>query len=361
MFKKNLFSFASVLSIIALIFGTTLFQINIAFAAALSSLSDTQSSLKVNTLSDHTIQFVTPTGVSSGGEITITFPAGYTMGSFSVNNIDIATSTSGTCSSFGDALVSGTQSGLTWGVAQAGQVITLTAGSAGVPANRCIQVEIGSNATFGATGVTQITNPATPGTYTIDLGGNFGDTGYINTAIITDDTVAMTGIVQQSLTFTVSTTTIYFGTLGAGAAKYASSTNASGDTTETIAHTVAVATNAASGFSLTVRGQTLTSQQNSSNTINAIGATAASSTPGTEQFALRATESGGSNVTVDDTFRFATSYGYDGTATTSTLLATGSGSTPTSTLSLRYLANIAGVTEAGTYAANLVYVATANF
>jgi hypothetical protein len=179
--------------------------------------------------------------------------------------------------------------------------------------------------------------------------------------ILNDDQVAVTGTVAQSLTFTISTSTIYFGTLSSGAAKFASSTNTSGDSTETIAHTLAVSTNAASGFTITVRGQTLTSQENSANTITAIGGTAASSTAGTEQFAIRATESGGSGVTVDPTFSAATSYGYDATATTSATFATGSGATPASTLSLRYLANIAAITEAGTYAATLTYVATANF
>jgi hypothetical protein len=38
---------------------------DIVYAGSLSSLSDTQSSIKVNTLSDHTIQFVTPTGIAA--------------------------------------------------------------------------------------------------------------------------------------------------------------------------------------------------------------------------------------------------------------------------------------------------------
>ncbi|MEN9881104.1 MAG: hypothetical protein RLZZ308_287 [Candidatus Parcubacteria bacterium] len=362
MLKKNFISSCvSALTIFAVVLGVSITHVEIVHAAALSSLSDSQSSVKINTLSDHTIQFVTPTGVAAGQNITLTFPAGYTMGSFNVNNIDLATSTSATCSGFTDALVSSSASGLTWGVAQGSQTITITSGTAVIPANRCIQIEIGSNATSGATGVSQITNPATPGSYEILVAGSFTDTGSITTTIINDDTVAMTGTVPQSLTFTISTSTIYFGNLGSGAAKFASSTNTSGDTTETIAHTLGVSTNAPSGFALTVRGQTLTSQQNSANTISYIGASYASSTAGTEQFGIRATETGGTGVTVDQTFSGATSYGYDGTATTSALFATGSGATLTSTLSLRYLANISAITEAGTYAASLVYVATANF
>jgi hypothetical protein len=224
-----------------------------------------------------------------------------------------------------------------------------------------VQIRIGSNAISQASGTTQIANPASPGAYAVTIAGTFGDTGTITQNIITNDTVVMTASVNQSITFAISTTTIYFGTFGSGAAKFASSTNSSGDAAETIAHTLAVSTNAPSGFTLSVRGATLTSQQNASNTITAIGASAASSTAGTEQFGIRATEAGGVGTSIAAPFNFGTSYGYNGTATSSAILETGTGSTPTSTSSVRYLANISSITEAGTYVANLVYVATANF
>jgi hypothetical protein len=283
------------------------------------------------------------------------------MGSFSVTNVDFATSTSASCTSFSNETLAASPSGSTWGVAQAGQVVTITSGTAAIPANRCVQIKLGSNASFGGAGVSQITNPASPNIYSIDLGGSFGDYGSITTDIVTDDTISLTGTVSQSLTFSISTSTLYFGILSSGLAKYASSTDSSGSTIDVPAHTLSVGTNAPSGFTLTVRGQTLTSQQNSLNTISAVGPIAASSTPGTEQFGIRVSELGGVGITIDPTFSQGTSYGYDGTATTSTLVASGSGSTPTSVYSLSYLANIAAVTEAGTYAANLIYVATANF
>jgi hypothetical protein len=363
MFKKNFISsLAGVLVVGGIIFSATFAQIELAFAAALTTLSDTQSSLKISTLSDHTIQFVTNTAISAGEGISVTFPAGYATGTFAVANFDLATSTSATCSGFADALLaSGAASGLTWGVTQATSSIYITSGTAVIPANRCVQIRIGSNAISQASGTSQITNPSAANTYIISIAAGV-DTGSVTENIITDDTVAMTGLVNQSLTFTISTTTIYFGTLSSTGAKYASSTNSAGDIAETIAHTLAVGTNAPSGFTLTVRGQTLTSQQNASNTITAIGASAASSTlTGTEQFGIRVTEAGGSGTAVSSPYGFSTSYGYAGTATSSSIIATGSGSTPTSTYSVRYVSNIAAVTEAGTYAANLVYVATANF
>ena len=283
------------------------------------------------------------------------------MGTFSVNNVDFGTSTSASCTTFNQETLAASPSGLTYGVAQSGQVITITSGTGAIPANRCVQIKIGSNATFGGAGATQITNPSTQNFYTTLIGGTFGDTGSITTHIILDDTVSLTGTVSQSLTFSISTSTLYFGILSSGAAKYASSTNTVGDTIENIAHTLSVSTNAPSGFSLTVKGQTLTSQQNTSNTITAIGTTAASSTPGSEQFGIRATETGGVGTVINTLYSYPDSYSYGATATSSSLFASGSGSTPTSVYSLRYLTNIGPITEAGTYAANLTYVATANF
>jgi hypothetical protein len=351
----------SFVTIASIVFGVSLVHVELVHAAALSSLSDTQSSLKVSTLSNHTIQFVTPTGLTAGQGISITFPSGYATGTFAIANFDLATSTSASCITFQDAAIqSGAASGQTWGVSQATATVYITSGTAVIPANRCVQVQIGSNATSGATGVPQITNPASPGSYAIAINAG-ADNGTITQNIITDDTVVISATVQQSLTFTISTTTIYFGNLGSGGAKFASSTNTAGDTIETIAHTLAIATNAPSGYNITIRGDTLTSQQNALNTITAIGASIASSTIATEQFGIRATVSGGTGAAVDATYSAATSYGFDASSTTPSTLATGSGSTNTSTYSLRYVANIAGTTEAGTYVASLIYVATANY
>ena len=364
MIIKKLFKpLTSLVLILSIVLGASITHVELAFAAALSSLSDTQSSIKVSNLSDHTIQFVTPSGISATQSVSITFPVGWNLGGLGATSTDFATSTSASCSGFTDALLTnGSASGLNWGVATTSQSITITSGTAVVPANRCVQIRLGSNAIFQASGTSQITNPSSATSSILTIGGSFPDTGSITVNIITDDTVAMTGTVNQSLSFVISTSTIYFGTLSSSNAKFASSTNQLGDTASTsVAHTLAVGTNAPSGFTLSVRGQTLTSLQNASNTIDAIGVSAASSTAGIEQFGFRATESGGTNVTVSPPYSFSTSYGYNATATTSATLAVGTGSTPVSTLSLRYVTNIAAITEAGTYAANLIYVATANF
>lgn len=350
------------LFLFAIFIDQTRTYIETVFAAALTSLSDAQSSIKVSNPSNHTIQFVTPTGLTAGQSISITFPAGWTLGPLSATSTDFATSTSASCSSFTDAnLKDGAASGLTWGVSTSSQSVTFTSGTAVIPANRCVQIKIGTNAIHQASGTQQITNPSSATSSIISIGGSFADNGSITTNIITDDTVSVSATVAQSFTFAISTSTIFFGSLGAGAAKYASSSNPLGDSIETVAHSLSISTNAPSGYTITIKGQTLTSLQSSSSTITAIGSTVASSTPGTEQFGIRATASGGTGATVDPTYAAATSYGYDATATSSATFATGSGATNTTTYSLRYLANIAALTEAGTYVANVIYVATANF
>ena len=363
MFKKNLLTtLTSLFVIMGIVCGFVTTQIERVFAASLSSLSDTQSSIKVNVVSDHTIQFVTPSGVLATQGITINFPVGWNLGSVNASSTDFATSTSASCTGFTDALINnGTAAGISWGVSTTSQSITITSGSAVIPANRCVQIRFGTNAISQASGTAQITNPSSATSSALLINGTFGDNGIITTNIITNDTVAVTATVAQSFTFSISTSTIFFGALGTGGAKFASSTNPLGDSLETVAHTLAVSTNAPSGYTITIKGQTLTSLQSATNTISAIGATATTSLVGTEQFGVRATVSGGTVATVSSPYALPTAYGYNATATTSAVLATETSAANTTTYSLRYLANIAPLTEAGTYVANVVYVATANF
>lgn len=360
MYKQTLSKkIVSLFTIFATVLGFSLINVQFAYAASLSALSDTMSSLKVSTLSSHTIRFTTPTGANQNTDtIIITFPSDF---NFTSKTIGTVTFTHGATTGLESTeTLAASPSATAWGAVFSGtenRILTLTAPTDGTgaavlaPADKVVITYDSTNST----------NAATPGTYVVDIAGTFGDTGSISVNLIADDTVSVSATVQQAITFTISTSTIYFGNLSAGAAKFASSTNTSGDSTETIAHTLAVSTNAPSGYAITVRGQTLTSQQNALNTIDATGGTAASSSAGTEQFGIRATASGGTGSTIDSTFSGGSTYGYDATATTSVSFASGSGATNTTTYSLRYLANIAGTTEAGTYAASLVYVATANF
>ena len=186
MFKKNfLTSFTSFLIIVSVVIGASITHVELVFAAALSSLSDAQSSIKVSNLSDHTIQFVTPSGVLATQSISITFPVGWNLGGLGATSTDFATSTSASCSGFADALLTnGSASVLSWGVATTSQSITITSGTAVVPANRCVQIRLGSNAISQASGTSQITNPSSATSSILTIGGSFGDTGSITVNII---------------------------------------------------------------------------------------------------------------------------------------------------------------------------------
>jgi hypothetical protein len=288
MYKISRSAFSIVTSI-SLIIGLFLFSVGGATAASLTGLSDTMSSSKVSTASSHVLRFTTPTGASSASQtIIITFPSDF---NFTSKVIGTVTFTHGaTTGAESTETLAASPSATAWGAVFSGtqnRILTLTTPTDGIGA---ATLAAGDKIILTYTSANS-TNASTPGTYVVDLAGSYGDTGSISVPVISNDTVSVTATVQQSISFAISTNTLYFGNLASGNAKFASSTNSSGDTTETIAHTLAVGTNAASGYTITVLGQTLTSQQNSANTINAIGGTVASSTAGTEQFGIRATGS----------------------------------------------------------------------
>jgi nicotinamide riboside kinase len=161
----------------------------------------------------------------------------------------------------------------------------------------------------------------------------------------------------QSISFTISTSTVFFGTVSPSIARYASSTNPQGSNTEVEAHSFSVLTNATNGYTVSAKGQTLTS---GTTTIAAIGAVATTSLVGTEQFGIRITAASGSGTSTSpyNTSAFA----YAATATTSSQVANATvGDNATTTFSVRYIANISPTTKAASYTANIIYVVTANF
>ncbi len=180
-----------------------------------------------------------------------------------------------------------------------------------------------------------------------------------NSAAFTTQICATAAAAPQSLTFSISDNSIGFGTLVSSAARYATG-DTLGSSSEVEAHQLSVTTNAASGYSVTVKGATLTSAQNSGNTITAIGGTNTASSAGSEQFGLRMTASGGTGAVTAP--YAAAGFAYAGTASAASQVASAAtGDGVATTYSVRYLANIGATTEAGDYRGNLVYVATANF
>lgn len=156
------------------------------------------------------------------------------------------------------------------------------------------------------------------------------------------------------VTFTSGSSAVNLGTLSASAAS-------------TDSHTLVISTNATNGFSITMTASptTLTS---GSDTITAIGATAAASAVGSEQFginlaanttpAVGANPSGTSPIgSAASQYNTANSFAFNSGAT----IASASSSINQTTFTVSYLANISSATENGTYTTTITYSATGNF
>ncbi len=322
------------------------------FAAALTNLSDTMSSAKINTVSSHVIRFTTPTGANEATDtIIITFPADF---DFTAKAIGSVTFTHGASTGLETTeTLAAAPSATAWGAVFSGtenRILTLTAPTDGTgtavlaPGDKVIFTYSSANST----------NPSTANSYSVSIAGTFGDTGSILVNVINDDQVLVSATVPQSLTFSISDNTIGFGSLTSASARFATG-DANGSGTETEAHNIIVGTNAANGYTVNLAGSTLTY---GGNTITAIGATNSASTPGSEQFGLRMSASGGTGAV-------SAPYAADGFAFDSAAfpdqIASAAGASANTTYSARYLANISPSTEAGAYTATLTYTATANF
>lgn len=164
-------------------------------------------------------------------------------------------------------------------------------------------------------------------------------------------------LVPASITFSISTTTLYFGGISPLITRYASSADSGGSDTEVEAHTISIRTNALNGYVVDVLGGTLTYNINA---ITPIGNVNTAPAVGVSQFGLRAVASGGSG-TVSSPYA-ASGFAFAASATTSSRVASATaGDDATTTYSLRYVVNIDPSVPGGPYVANLVYIATANF
>ncbi len=162
--------------------------------------------------------------------------------------------------------------------------------------------------------------------------------------------------IQPTITFSVSGNTLQFGPLSDVIARYANTSG--GSSSNTVAHTMTASSNAPTGYTITYIAPTLTS---GGNTINPATITnSATGTAGTEQFALSLSTSGGASIpsAYDQS---AGSGNWKFVANTAEAIASTSGYTATETLSARYIANIAPLTQAGNYSTAVTYVVTGNF
>jgi len=347
--------FIHIVVIVAFIVMTAPFALP-AQAATITSFSDNLSRLQSSTLSDHTIKFVSPSLLSGAMVITLTFDADFNMGSFALLNFDLAQSA--TCSgSFTDIpLVTGSPTNPDWQVLQSGQTISFINSANWITAGNCVQIEIGSNATFGGAGTTQITNPASPQVATLSVYTSEDGTTVAAIPIVSTggDQVSVTANVDPVIVFALTDSTIGFGPLSASGARWATG-DTLGNGSATSAHDITASTNATSGYIVYVLGATLTS---GGDTIDAIGGSATASSPGTEQFGIKVSASGGSGAAVAP--YASADYAYNATSTQDDI-ATSSVPSLTTTYSITYIANISAITQPGNYSTTLTYTATGLF
>lgn len=350
---KKLIAFALICSLVLLSLPGTLL---VASAASASALSDTMSNQTISATSSHIIKFTTPTGAGAAGNtIVITFPSGFNLTSKTISTVTFTHGTS--TGAENTETLAATPSASAWGAVFSGTnnvILTLTAptdgvGTAAVAANDKVII------TYNAT---NSVNPSSAGNYTIGINSN-GDTGNITVPILTNSQVAISATVDESLSFSLSTNSIGFGSLTTANSRFATSDTLGSNTEPTAAHTISAAANSTSGYTIALSGATLTSGVN---TITPIpGATAVALSPGTEQFGLRANVASGTGTVTAPFNGSAGNYGFGTSPLASQPFASTGGASASTVYNVNYAANIAALTEAGSYTTTLTYVATANF
>lgn len=349
---------------------------NVAYAT-ITNASDTLSRQGLSdgtpiVLSDHAIQFTTSLGVTSGQTIVITFPAdfdgsttGDSTGPLDFSDVDLFEDTTpdGVCDGTAETLVASGATSAQWNAAFSGtenRILTFTSGGASaiIAAASQVCVMIGENAVGGSAN-SQYENPTTGGSKIITVVAGSEASQNITVNILTDDQVAVTAAVDQSITFTIDDPSIGFGTLVTANARFANGAGTGTDgPTSAAAHTMTIATNAATGYNITYNGGTLAAGTPTITVATITGDQ--DGTPNTEQFAIGFTTNG--NATIVSAYNQVTpTFNYSFVASVTTQIISETVPTATETISAFYLANIAGTTEAGSYTSTITYVATANF
>ena len=317
---------------------------SVAWAASLSKMSDELSTIKASTAANHTIKFRISTGAALDSTITITFPAGFAMGSVAFGDIDL--SHGAITGAETEETLAAAATTTIWGAAVSGQVLTLTAPSSSgtIAANDYVIVEIGTNASGGSN---QITNPSA-GTHQIDIGGTFGDTGSLAVVIVADNQVAVTGTVLPTLSFSLSANAAAFGNLSSASVATAG-TNI----------TLTISTNGTDGYTVTVKDEGDASDPGlwSAAANNLIASSTATLAAGTEGYGIQAS---GSGATVASPYNVS-GVNVGALSRTAQTLATNTGPANGDTVIVTHKAAISNITEPGDYVDTITYNVIANF
>jgi hypothetical protein len=324
------------------------------YAGNLTSVSDTLSRIQVSEDADHSIEFVTPTGVDASTDtIVLTFDDSgdaFDLSSVAYGDIDLAVDDDGGCDgTWTDKTLAGSAGAGEWGVDvnTTTDVITLTAPTDAttgeITAGRCVQIEIGTNADSGSNA---INNPASPGTYTVDIAGTFGDTGSFALNIVSDDQIDISASVDPTLDVTIGSNSCALGTLSASYI-------------ETCTYDVTVSTNATSGYVATIVADGLL--RNASDDID--DASGGTVVKGSEEYGVGTSKSGQDIVQNAACTDHDTSANQPASALTTSAQQFASSSAPISSdvTSVCHLASVSGATPAGNYSQVATVIVTSYY
>ena len=296
-----------------------------AFAAAVGNPKDTLTREAVSAAGNHVITFLTTSGVDIGDTVSLNFESDFDISAVVLADVSID----------GNAPDS---------VSVNSQLLTITADADTV-------VTAGNTATIAITN-NHIDNPSASGDYYITIGGTFGDTGKITVPILTNDRISITGDIEVTITFALSTTTCSLNTLTTGGI------GSCGPFTYT------VGTTAGAGYSVAVldagNGTSTSGLYKGALPNNLIASTTATLVAGAEGYGVQGAVNTGSQ-TIAATY-LKTSDDVGGLNLTPTTISSYNNATPSNQVTeVTVKAAIAAGTPSGTYSDTLTFLATGNF
>lgn len=337
---------------------------SVARAAAVSSFSDTLSTIKESTAANHTLTFTINDGWDATETLTIDFPDTFVTTGFAntePEDFDITDDgaeqvlvASGGCS--GTALEVEVTT-----VNTSTDTFTFTrcTGDATIASGSVVVIEIGTHATQGAAGNDQITNQTATENNSdaiVTLGGTFSGTGTLALEIVADNDVTVNATVDPRITCTFAGLTTTFSSLAGPV------------TTSDTNTTITVSTNAPNGFNLSVRDEgngTNPGLYKSSSPTYLIGSAdssysnTATLTNDVDGFGIQGSTSGGSGASVTIDARYDQSgNAVGGLERTATALASATSAVASRVVTVVHKAAVSGLAPAGAYSDTLTYVCT---
>jgi len=164
-------------------------------AATVASANDYPSTLETSSLANHSLVFTTPSGVSEGETMIISFASPFDVSSITEDDVDVEDdgldlTTAPDCAGADQTSVVIVGNALT---------VTICPGDAGsIAASSVVTIDIGTNATSYGTGTNQIVNPSVTGTYYIGIAGSFGDSGSIALPMLEEGSLAVSAEVTEN-------------------------------------------------------------------------------------------------------------------------------------------------------------------